>query len=180
MQPTLLILGGSQGALAVNRAMTSILPGMREALQSWEIVHQTGLQDCERVRRIYEESGLRARVAPFLEDMPDIYSRASLAVSRAGATSLAEMACAGVPAILIPYPGSVRDHQSVNARWYVDRGAAMMVEQSGAEEEWGQSVVKVLQLLLEDQWKRQTMRQAMLSSARPDAACRVADVLKEL
>lgn len=121
--PLLLILGGTLGAQAIN---TSVLAGVAadvDAWRSWQIVHQTGRDDFDRVRQRYAELGLPARVAAFLDDVPALLVSASIVVSRAGATTLAELACAARPAVVAPWTGAADDHQTLNARWYAERGA---------------------------------------------------------
>lgn len=169
---TLLVLGGSQGSTAVNDALLEAAEMLRETLHRWRIVHQTGPRDVERVRAAYARLGLRHDVQPFFADLPARYATADLAVSRAGATTLAELACASLPAVLIPYPRSVRNHQQRNAEAFARAGAAVIVEQRNAT-----SLVSALQPLLEDDDLRRRLSSAMRSLARPDAAARVAAVV---
>jgi UDP-N-acetylglucosamine--N-acetylmuramyl-(pentapeptide) pyrophosphoryl-undecaprenol N-acetylglucosamine transferase len=109
------------------------------------IIHQTGERDFEMVKRAYDEKGVKARVEPFLFDMERVYQQATLVLSRAGATTLAELTACGKPAILIPYPHATHHHQLRNAIALVDAGAGIMIEDrhlSGAV-----VVKKVLELL---------------------------------
>lgn len=127
--PVLLIMGGSQGAHRINDAMISFweeaTPGFRAG---WQVIHLTGQSDFDRLQTAYTRLGMRAKVYPFLEQMPFALKAATAAVSRAGATGLAEMAAFGLPAVLIPYPHA-RAHQRANAAWFESSGAAVMIEE---------------------------------------------------
>lgn len=176
----LLVLGGSQGAAAINDAVSRIITASPQTFAGWRVVHQTGERDCRRVADIYRHCGIEAEVAPFFTDMTTLYGCAALVVTRAGATSLAEIACAGIPAVLVPYPGAVRDHQRVNARYYVDRHAAVMVEQTGGTAEFESKLARIVTELMRDESRRREMSRAMHSLARPAAAAAVADIILEM
>jgi len=129
----LLIFGGSRGAASINRAAIEAFTGMAEKeMGKVNIIHQTGIDEFERMRGLYEDSALsaaiKAEVLPFIKDMASAYSKADLVVCRAGATTMAELAAAGKPSILIPYPFASDDHQRLNAKAMVDAGAAIMIE----------------------------------------------------
>ena len=126
---TLLILGGSQGAHAVNEMVVEALRGGIEAFSSIRVIHQTGRDDEQMVKEAYEELGIDHLVAPFFTDMAELYGQADLIVSRAGATTLAEIGVVGRPAVLIPYPYAADNHQEHNAQALVDQGAAQMVRE---------------------------------------------------
>ena len=104
--PTLLILGGSQGASSLNALVLDAFADRRAELVGWRIVHQTGAADVDAVRQRYAALSLNADVQPFITDMAGAYRQATLVISRAGATTLSELACAGLPAILVPLPNS--------------------------------------------------------------------------
>ena len=178
--PTLLILGGSQGALAVNEIVLKSLESLNSSLDGWQIVHQTGQQQAEEVRRRYAELKVEAVVSPFFTELVDWYRRATLVVSRAGATTLAELACAGCPAVLVPYPNSVGDHQLANARVYESAGAACVIEQNGDLAMTAETLTERLSSLLVDDERREIMRRAMCRLAKPQAAVDVVDRLLRL
>ena len=119
-------------------------------------------------------------VAPFFSDLPVRYADADVVVARAGATTLAELACAGCPAVLIPYPHAAGDHQLVNARGYESADAARVVPQARQPAETAQRLERELTTLWDDAARLATMRQAMFSLARPEAAVEVADQLDQL
>ena len=133
---TLLVLGGSQGAHRVNTLVLEALAGLLDELpEEFSVIHQTGADDYQMVAKGYEQLGINARVAPFFQDMAEVYSRAGLVISRAGATTLAELMVMRKPAILIPYPFAADNHQEENGRLVVEnKGARMFQEQelSGA------------------------------------------------
>lgn len=177
--PTLLVLGGSQGATAVNEAAVESAKRLGTKLDEWRIVHQTGPRDEDRVRAAYEELGLNFVVDSFFEDLVPHYRSASLAIARAGATSLAELACAGIPSVTIPYPGAIHDHQARNAEHYVNAGAAWLVPQSADINATASGIIEVMEPLLGQPVELLApRRECMKQLATPDAAGRVADVVE--
>ena len=128
-QPVLLVMGGSQGAQSINQALVGALPRLAKAVPGLQFIHLTGSGGGEPVRQAYEALGLNAVVRPFLTEMEYALGAADLAVSRSGASSLAEFSAMELPAILIPYPTAVDDHQRLNARSFVDLGAARCFHQ---------------------------------------------------
>lgn len=173
----ILVLGGSLGARALNLAVRDMLG--REAPWCRRFVwgHQAGPENADSVRRDYSQAGVTADVAPFFDDMALRLARASLVISRAGATTLAELACAGVPAVLVPYPQATDRHQDHNAKLYVLAGAARMVEQTTDEEVFINQLLATLHDALDRPGELETMRQAMRGVARVDATARVVEVL---
>lgn len=125
---TLLILGGSQGAHSINRAMVAALPALIAAHPGLRVIHQTGERDFEEVAAIYRTCpSIEAEIVPFLYDMPRAFRRADLIVSRSGATTVAEITACGKPAVLIPFPHAVHGHQERNARVLERAGAAQVI-----------------------------------------------------
>ncbi len=176
-QPTLLVIGGSQGASAVNAAAAETVVALANALQSWRVVHQTGDREAAQWAGHYDQHAQQTLVRPFLDDLPYWYSRAHLVISRAGATSLAELACAGCPSLLIPLPGAIYDHQRHNARVFSNAGAAGLIEQSRDPAATARNLTAATRTLLESARKRDAMRKAMWTLARPQAATTVADLI---
>ena len=125
----LLVLGGSQGALALNRAVPAALALLPAELQP-TVIHQAGERTLAEARAAYAEHGIDAELKPFIEDMAAAYAWADLVVCRAGALTVAELAAAGLGAIFVPYPAAVDDHQTVNAGPMVDAGAAALMPES--------------------------------------------------
>ncbi|MCB2148552.1 MAG: undecaprenyldiphospho-muramoylpentapeptide beta-N-acetylglucosaminyltransferase [Deltaproteobacteria bacterium] len=123
---TILIVGGSQGAHAINLAVMDALPRLRQH-RKIRIVHQTGAEDRAQVADAYEKAGIDAEVKAFFHDMALRYGRADLVICRAGATTVAELTALGKVALFIPYPFAADNHQELNARALVDQGAAQMM-----------------------------------------------------
>ncbi|MFB1001029.1 MAG: undecaprenyldiphospho-muramoylpentapeptide beta-N-acetylglucosaminyltransferase [Pseudomonadales bacterium] len=129
----LLILGGSLGAHALNCVLPKALAQLRSENTSFNdisVVHQTGVNDVEDVQQQYVLAGIDAAVSAFITDMPQAYSNADLVIARSGALTVTELAAAGVASLLIPYPYATDDHQTANANWLVDVGAATLVPQA--------------------------------------------------
>ena len=174
---TLLVLGGSQGAQAINRLMVEVLCDYQDDFPTVRVIHQTGKQDEETVRRAYADGGVDAEVSAFFTDMASMYQQADLVVSRAGATTLAEIAVMGKPAVLIPYPHAADDHQRSNAAWYVESGAAVALDQDGLTPE---KLADALGTITNSPERRTRMSRAMKELAMPDAADRIVDICLEL
>lgn len=132
---TILVAGGSQGARAINRNVIEALAGI-ERSESIAFIHQTGTQDETSTREAYHRHGIRAEVGAFFADMGKKYLEADLVICRAGATTIAELACMGKPALLIPYPYAADNHQEHNAAGLVKAGAAEMIREIDLTPEW--------------------------------------------
>ena len=171
-----LIFGGSQGAHAINVAMVEAAPRLA-ADGGLDITHQTGERDVALVRRGYADAGLQARVEPFLYAMDREMKQADLVVSRAGATTIAELTAAGRASILIPLPTAADNHQKKNADVLAQAGAAEMLEQKDLH---GGAIAERLIALARDTARRQSMAAAARTLARPDAAKVIVDRVLEL
>lgn len=125
----LLIFGGSQGAKAINSAVIDGLVSLKQALPGLSITHQTGEADHARVVEAYRQAGVSAEIVPFLYDMPSVLRAADLVVARSGAMTIAELTACGKPAILIPLPTAIYNHQMMNARAMEAAGGAMVLPQ---------------------------------------------------
>ena len=177
--PRILVVGGSQGARAVNDLVLAAVEVLARSGSLPALVHQTGPSDGDRCNERYRAMGVAARieVRPFIDDMATAYHRASLVIARAGALTLAELAIAGRPAILIPLPTATDDHQSKNAARFAAANAAIVLNQRTAT---GAELAQLLSGLLADSGRRQAMAAAMRSLARPKAAADVVDRLEKL
>jgi UDP-N-acetylglucosamine--N-acetylmuramyl-(pentapeptide) pyrophosphoryl-undecaprenol N-acetylglucosamine transferase len=165
-----LIFGGSQGAHAINVAAVEAAP--RLAAAGLDVTHQTGERDLAMVREGYARAGLVARVEPFLFEMDREMSEADLVVSRAGATTLAELTAAGRPSILVPLPTATDDHQRKNAQVLADAAAAVVIDQ---RELTGERLASAVIGLAGDPARRATMAAAARGLARPEAARAIVD-----
>jgi UDP-N-acetylglucosamine--N-acetylmuramyl-(pentapeptide) pyrophosphoryl-undecaprenol N-acetylglucosamine transferase len=172
-----LVTGGSQGARAINEALIGALPLLEEEKDRLSFTHQTGENDFYRVRDAFENSGLRAEVRPFIERMVDEFAEADLVISRAGATTVAELAAAGKPAIMIPFPYAADDHQRKNAEAIERAGAGRMILQAELTPE---RLAKELLWLVRDPHQLGRMAEASKSLGRPDAAKRVVDLAMKI
>lgn len=172
----LLVVGGSLGAHRLNECLVAVLPALKEA--GIELLHQTGKQDFEKVQAAYVQAGYGPDcVQPFIEDMAAAYAWADMALCRAGATTVAELAAAGLPAVLVPFPFAAHDHQTFNARTLARAGGAVLVQEADMQQV---SISALLLRLLQDGAALQTMAKAAHAQARVDAAARVADELEKL
>jgi UDP-N-acetylglucosamine--N-acetylmuramyl-(pentapeptide) pyrophosphoryl-undecaprenol N-acetylglucosamine transferase len=175
----ILVVGGSQGARAVSDLVAAAAPLLQAAGIDFQLVHQTGPADRERIAERYLALGLgdRATATAFIDDMASAYATADLVVARAGALTLAELAIAGKPAILIPLPTAADDHQSKNAARFAAAGAALVLDQRGAT---AADLATKIEALARDPARRATMATAMRGLARPQAALAIADRLEDL
>ena len=176
-QPTLLVTGGSQGASGINDAVAAALPQLRRACPNLQVLHLTGPTDETRIRTAYREADLRAVVRPFLTEMDLALGAADAVIARAGASSAAELAAMQIPALLIPYPHAVDDHQFANARALEAAGAARVLAQS---ETTPDRLVAEILPLLRDTNIRSQIQTALAAWHRPDADARLAQELLEL
>ncbi len=169
-----LVVGGSLGAQALNEALPKALAMMSEAERP-NVLHQTGKKHFEAVQKLYAQAGVNADIRAFLDDMSTQYTNADVVICRAGALTIAELAAAGVASVLVPFPFAVDDHQTHNARFLSEHGAALLLPQKELNAE------KLAQLLRElTREKLLAMAQAARSLAKPDATTQVANVCKEL
>lgn len=172
----LLILGGSQGARAINEAMVAALPRLADCA-GLQVVHQTGLEDEPMVARAYAQSGVKATVRAFFNDVAEHYQRADLIVCRAGATTVAEITAVGRAALFIPFPHAADDHQTGNALALVDAGAAEMVAQGDLD---GAVLAEKIEGYVRDRERLATMAIRALTLGRPEAALTIVNDLYAL
>lgn len=169
-QPTLLVLGGSLGAHRVNELVLEACAHPK--LKGIKVIHQTGPKDVEMVKAAYTENNIEATVKAFFTDMAAIYKEADCLVSRAGATTLAELSVLGRPAILIPYPYAADNHQEKNAEYYVQAGGAtLFIEKELHATELAESVSAILK----NKETLKDMAKAMQSAAFPQATENIVD-----
>jgi UDP-N-acetylglucosamine--N-acetylmuramyl-(pentapeptide) pyrophosphoryl-undecaprenol N-acetylglucosamine transferase len=163
--PTLLVFGGSQGAGALNRVMVESAAALKQAGVS--ILHQTGERDYNQVQAAYQQSGISAEVIPFIDRMPEAFARADLLLCRSGASTVAEVAAAGKPAIFVPFPRAADDHQRRNAEALVQAGAAVLIPEAELTSE---RLVRSVGELLADRERLGKMGAAARKLAHPNAA----------
>jgi UDP-N-acetylglucosamine--N-acetylmuramyl-(pentapeptide) pyrophosphoryl-undecaprenol N-acetylglucosamine transferase len=166
----ILVLGGSQGARALNDIVPEALARVDMPIR---VFHQTGEAMRAKTAVRYAQSRMSARVEAFVEDMAEAYAWADLVVCRAGAMTISELTAAGLPAILVPYPYAIDDHQTYNARYLVDNGAAMMIPQSELSAE---RLADEIAALMQDPVRLKTMAERAAALAKPEAAQAVAEI----
>lgn len=179
---TVLVVGGSQGAHAINDTMACTLPWLDNWTERLQFVHLSGPADEAFVRDAYEKNGFTAKVMGFCGEMELPYSAADLVISRAGAGTLTEIAAFGLPAILIPYPHAAGNHQVHNARGFEQAGAARLVEQSQLghmHAAKGERLAEIITNILDDDSRRERMAAAARSLAVLDAEQRIADLIEQ-
>lgn len=174
---TVLILGGSQGARAINDMIVEVFTAGEMDLSLIDIIHQTGVADEARIQKAYEENQVNASVSAFFDDMAAVYGRADFVVSRAGATTLAELAVLGKPAILIPYPHAADNHQQKNGMSFVEQGGAILFSQ---DEVTADTLREEIKSLLARPQVLQSMSRNMKELGIPDAADRIVDLCLEM
>ena len=162
----LLIFGGSQGAKAINSAVLDGLASLTARMPNLAITHQTGEADYHRVQEAYANLGIQAEVKPFLYDMPTVLRTADLVVARAGAMTIAELTACGKPAILIPLPTAIYDHQMKNARAMEAAGGAMVLPQADLT---GSKLSESISAIMQDTSRLQAMSAKSRAMRRIDA-----------
>lgn len=178
--PTLLVMGGSQGATGINQLIFRAAPFLRDFRSAsghpLQVIHLTGDRDDSLAAINYQREGIKAHVAAFHHRMEEAYSAADLVISRAGASSLGELSQFALPSVLIPFPFAADKHQHRNAEAFRDAGASEMVEEKAADPE---AFALLIRNLLEDDRRRERMAAAAASVLPRSAAERVATVLEE-
>jgi len=168
----LLVVGGSLGAVKLNellpQALAEIAPQVRP-----EVIHQTGIKNLDSAREIYQHYCVQAKVDAFIDDMAEAYAWADLVICRAGAMTVFELAAAGIASILIPYPFAVDDHQSANARYLEDAGAAIIRQQDTLDSQW---LTTTIIDLMQHRERLLQMADAARALAMPDSAQQIANL----
>lgn len=184
---TLLVLGGSQGAQHVNETVAEALGLLKlvspENLANWHLHHQVGHFKEDAIPRLSAGAsriGLQSTIVPYIDDMTAAYRYASLVITRAGATTLAELACLGLPAIIIPIPDSRRQHQLANARYFSEHGAAALVEQKMSPAQTAGALAPILERLMSDSGQRATMSARMKELSHTTACQNILNVIEQV
>ena len=175
---SLLAIGGSQAARVISDVLPAALASLPAELRAHiRIAHQARPEDMDRVAQAYEAAGIRAEVEPFFADIPRRMAEAQLIISRAGASSIADISVIGRPAILIPYAAATGDHQTANAQGLVESGGAVLLDESAASP---QTLADEIARILSDPRAAQKMAAASLATSRPNAASDLADLAEKL
>ena len=173
---TVLVFGGSSGSTNINKAVTEGLSHLADLRERLQFLHQCGNRDYNAVREAYRGQGFKAMVTPFIFQMAEAYAVADMVISRAGATTLAELTALGKPAVLVPYPHAGA-HQEFNARKLEEFGAARLIMD---EDLSGQLAAREIRFLMESEAERTEMAGRSRSVGRPDAAQRTAELVQSL
>jgi UDP-N-acetylglucosamine--N-acetylmuramyl-(pentapeptide) pyrophosphoryl-undecaprenol N-acetylglucosamine transferase len=173
--PRILILGGSLGAVALNKKIPLALSTIEKKYKP-EIRHQSGRANFEETKQSYKNVNLKVSVEKFISNMAEAYDWADMVISRAGALTISELSAAGVGALLIPYPYAVDDHQFYNGQWLVDRDAAYMIRE---EDLTNSRLVSILNKWLGDPKILISMAKNAKKSSKLDAAELIADICME-
>lgn len=174
---TLLIIGGSQGAKAINKTIINSLPGLEQFSDTLQVIHCTGEQDYDEVKSAYDRSRIDAYVCPFMSNIGLAYCMADLVISRAGAGIIAEITAIGLPSILIPYPYAADNHQFHNAKALADEGACYLLNQGDFS---SINAVKIITETLQDKEKYERMAGLSKGLGKPDAAMAILERMKGL
>jgi len=169
-----LVIGGSLGAQALNEVLPQALARIPPASRP-VVTHQSGAAHLETLRAHYRAAGVEAELVAFVDDMAKRYAEADLVICRAGASTIAELAAAGIASVLVPYPHAVDDHQTVNARFLAERGAAFLIPQKDLQPEKLAALFKDL-----DRARLLAMAQAARAAGKPEATRAVAEACMEL
>jgi len=175
-RPRLLVLGGSLGAEPLNKLLPAALALLAAELRP-EVVHQAGKQHAELTVERYADAGVKAHVVPFIQDMAGAYAWADLVVCRAGALTVSELAAAGLASFLVPLPHAIDDHQTQNAKYLAEEGAALLLPQATTDPE--DLAAYLTEVLMQPERLIQMGRQARRLSM-PDATRRVVDICLEV
>ncbi|MCP4411645.1 MAG: UDP-N-acetylglucosamine--N-acetylmuramyl-(pentapeptide) pyrophosphoryl-undecaprenol N-acetylglucosamine transferase, partial [Gammaproteobacteria bacterium] len=173
---TLLIMGGSQGAQAINKVMLQSIPKLQTLVPGLQIIHLTGKYGYREAKESYSCMGVSSFVSEFYNDIGAAYRLSDLVISRSGANTIAEITSVGIPAILIPYPYATDNHQYWNAYELSSTGGAMIIKQDELEPE---KVIKLVSDLLMNDEKLDNMKKINRSLSKPFAAERVVDKINQ-
>ena len=169
---TLLIMGGSQGAQAINKVMLQSIPKLQTLIPGLQIIHLTGKHGYQQAEDAYNGMGISSFVSEFYNDIGAAYRLSDLVISRSGANTIAEITAVGIPAILIPYPYATDNHQYWNAYELSNAGGALIIKQEELEPE---RVIKIVSDLLMNDERLDNMKKINKSTSKPFAAVRVVD-----
>jgi UDP-N-acetylglucosamine--N-acetylmuramyl-(pentapeptide) pyrophosphoryl-undecaprenol N-acetylglucosamine transferase len=170
---TLLVTGGSQGAASINTAFMDALKQM-DAIDRFNIIHQTGKEAEDRIREDYRSLNIKATARAFFQNMPQLQDMADLVITRAGAGAVSELCVKGLPAILVPFPHAADDHQTFNAKALEEQGACLMIRDQDLT---GPVLKQTIEGLINNKEKRHRMAEQMRALAMPDADRTIATII---
>jgi UDP-N-acetylglucosamine--N-acetylmuramyl-(pentapeptide) pyrophosphoryl-undecaprenol N-acetylglucosamine transferase len=175
----LLVLGGSNGSRTLNEQVPKAIYKAQSALSNWKIVHQTGDRNAGVVRELYRKFGVHATVSTFFDDVPRLLANTDLAISRAGGTTLAELAAMSIPAVLVPYEKAADNHQFFNAKVQHEAGAAALIDPRNVDRRLDDQLADTISHLARHHALRIRMAERAREIARPTAARAVVRTIRE-
>lgn len=178
-QKRLVVLGGAGGARSLNESMPKALQQLGDCLSDWHIVHQTGEGQLQETESRYQRCGVEALAVTYIDEIASVLFESDLAVCRSGGTTLAELALAGTPAVLVPYPDAADDQQISNAKVFAAAGSCRLIDETSQAGALDKALARELSPLIIEETKRHEMSHRMQSLARPDAAADIANAIHE-
>ncbi|QEG34115.1 UDP-N-acetylglucosamine--N-acetylmuramyl-(pentapeptide) pyrophosphoryl-undecaprenol N-acetylglucosamine transferase [Bythopirellula goksoeyrii] len=178
-QKRMVILGGAGGARSLNESMPFALAQLKECLGGWQIVHQTGEGQLQETESRYRKVGIDALAVTYIDEIASVLFASDLAVCRSGGTTLAELALAGVPAVLVPYAHARDDQQLANAKVYVAAKTCRLVDEKSQAGSLDKAIARELTPLMTDETLRKTMAANMRTMARPHASAEIASAIND-
>lgn len=178
-QKRLVVLGGAGGARSLNESMPAALKQLSESLEGWQIIHQTGEGQLQETESRYRNCGIDALAVTFVDEIASVLFASDLVVCRSGGTTLAELALAGVPAVLVPFPHISDDHQIANAKVFSSAGASRLIDETSQAGALDKALARELRPPIVDQHLRQEMRHKMLGFAQPQAAAEISAIIRD-
>jgi len=176
-QKRIVVLGGAGGARSLNESMPRALKKISRAMDDWQVVHQTGEGQLQETESRYRQYGVEALAVSFIDEIASVLFASDIVVCRAGGTTLAELALAGVPAILVPYPLASDDHQIANAKVVAAAGACRLIDETSQALDG--ALARELTTLIADEQLRREMSLSMQSLAKPDASAAIATMIQD-
>ncbi len=176
----LVVLGGSGGAYTLNRVMPTVLHQLRDQLDGWRVVHQTGEGQLQVTEQRYGEQNVEVLTVAYIDELASLLFESDIVVCRAAGQTLSEVALSGTAAVVVPFPDAADDHQRANAEVYQKAGGCVIVDELRSGNRLADELANQLRMLIADQNRRNQMASAMRTLARPDAARRIADQCCEI
>jgi UDP-N-acetylglucosamine--N-acetylmuramyl-(pentapeptide) pyrophosphoryl-undecaprenol N-acetylglucosamine transferase len=178
-QRRLVILGGSGGARSLNESIPSALAKLGDALSGWQVVHQTGEGQLQETEARYAQHGLKVLAVTHIDEIASVLFASDLVVCRSGGSTLAELALAGAPAILVPFPQAADNHQTANAKVFTAAGACRMIDETQQVGVLDAALARELHPLVTDDHRREEMGRNIQRMARPNAASQIAAAITD-
>lgn len=178
-QKRIVVLGGAGGARSLNESMPNALKQLGDCISDWHVVHQTGEGQLQETESRYHRAGVEALAVTYIDEIASVLFESDLVVCRSGGTTLAELALAGTPAVLVPFPEASDDHQLANAKVFAAAGACRLIDETSQTGALDKALAREIGPLVIEEAQRQKMTHSMHSLARPAAAADIAGAIHE-